>query len=184
MGASTGSHLTELVTKFSSLTLTLIGFQLTNEMARNLVGSSQKLKYLNLSRSPKISGHFLRDLGNSGKGSPLKTLIMRKCVKLKEKEVLELCNSLIKGNFKSIRHIDVSSNNGLVSDDGVRSYKPKFPLEKLKEERPNVTLVGDFPLERSGKRYHIWGEGDDYEELREIEMMEANNDEDDDDDND
>ncbi|KAJ0250150.1 F-box protein SKIP17 [Hirschfeldia incana] len=182
MDASTASHLLELVTKSHNLTsLTLLCFQLTNDIVRNLVESSRKLKYLNLSRSPKINGQFLRDLGNSGKESPLETLIMRNCVKLEEKEVLELCNSLLKGNFKFIRHIDVSSNNGLVSDDGRRSYKPKFPGEKLKEERPDVTLVADFPLERSGKRYHVGVEGDD-EELREIEMMDAKNDEADNDD--
>ncbi|XP_048607014.1 F-box protein SKIP17 isoform X2 [Brassica napus] len=208
MDASTVSHLIELVTKSPNLTsLTLLCFQLTNEMARNLVESCRKLKYLNFSRSPKINGHFLRckykmlnraisskhryyhnfniaagrDLGNSCKESPLQTLVMRNCVKLEEKEVLELCNTLLKGNFKFIRHIDVSSNNGLVSDDGRRSYKPKFPVEKLKEERPDVTLVADFPLERSGKRYHVGVEGDD-EELKEIEMMEVENDEEDDDD--
>ncbi|CAF2125557.1 unnamed protein product [Brassica napus] len=182
--ASTASHLIELVTKSPNLTsLTLLCFQLTNEIVRNLVESSRKLKYLNLSRSPKIDGCFLRDLGNSCKESPLETLIMRNCVKLEEKEVLELCNSLLEGNFKFIRHIDVSSNNGLVSDDGRRSYKPKFPVEKLKEERPDVTLVADFPLERSGKRYHVGVEGDD-EELREIEMMEAKNDEEENDDDD
>ncbi|RID70811.1 hypothetical protein BRARA_C02793 [Brassica rapa] len=182
--ASTASHLIELVTKSPNLTsLTLLCFQLTNEIVRNLVESSRKLKYLNLSRSPKIDGCFLRDLGNSCKESPLETLILRNCVKLEEKEVLELCNSLLKGNFKFIRHIDVSSNNGLVSDDGRRSYKPKFPVEKLKEERPDVTLVADFPLERSGKRYHVGVEGDD-EELREIEMMEAKNDEEENDDDD
>lgn len=182
--ASTASHLIELVTKSPNLTsLTLLCFQLTNEIVRSLVESSRKLKYLNLSRSPKIDGRFLRDLGNSCKESPLETLIMRNCVKLEEKEVLELCNSLLKGNFKFIRHIDVSSNNGLVSDDGRRSYKPKFPVEKLKEERPDVTLVADFPLERSGKRYHVGVEGDD-EELREIEMMEAKNDEEENDDDD
>ncbi|KAL0712151.1 hypothetical protein Bca4012_019129 [Brassica carinata] len=182
--ASIASHLIELVTKSPNLTsLTLLCFQLTNEIVRNLVESSRKLKYLNLSRSPRINGHFLRDFGNSGKESPLESLIMRNCVKLEEKEVLAFCNSLLEGNFKFIRHIDVSSNNGLVSDDGRRSYKPKFPLEKLKEERPDVTVVADFPLERSGKRYHVWGEGDD-EELREIEMMEAKNDEEDDDDDD
>ncbi|CAN6817313.1 unnamed protein product [Brassica oleracea] len=182
--ASTASHLIELVTKSPNLTsLTLLCFQLTNEIVRSLVESCRKLKYLNLSRSPKIDGCFLRDLGNSCKESPLETLIMRNCVKLEEKEVLELCNSLLKGNFKFIRHIDVSSNNGLVSDDGRRSYKPKFPVEKLKEERPDVTLVADFPLERSGKRYHVGVEGDD-EELREIEMMDAKNDEEENDDDD
>ncbi|CAN6980714.1 unnamed protein product [Brassica oleracea var. botrytis] len=219
--ASTASHLIELVTKSPNLTsLTLLCFQLTNEIVRSLVESCRKLKYLNLSRSPKIDGFLIiiishstknivagRDLGNSCKESPLETLIMRNCVKLEEvnvfellhqvlldrslhsltlmfqKEVLELCNSLLKGNFKFIRHIDVSSNNGLVSDDGRRSYKPKFPVEKLKEERPDVTLVADFPLERSGKRYHVGVEGDD-EELKEIEMMEVKNDEEENDDDD
>ncbi|KAF3549059.1 hypothetical protein DY000_02003265 [Brassica cretica] len=156
--ASTASHLIELVTKSPNLTsLTLLCFQLTSETVRSLVQSCRKLKYLNLSRSPKIDGCFLRDLGNSCKESPLETLIMRNCVKLEEKEVLELCNSLLKGNFKFIRHIDVSSNNGLVSDDGRRSYKPKFPVEKLKEERPDVTLVADFPLERSSPSITILG---------------------------
>ncbi|KAL0845724.1 hypothetical protein Bca101_018970 [Brassica carinata] len=148
--------------------------------------SSHRAPVLRELSPPRFSQACLmcnRDFGNSGKESPLESLIMRNCVKLEEKEVLELCNSLLEGNFKFIRHIDVSSNNGLVSDDGRRSYKPKFPLEKLKEERPDVTLVADFPLERSGKRYHVWGEGDD-EELREIEMMEAKNDEEDDDDDD
>lgn len=79
-------------------------------------------------------------------------------------------------------------------------------MEKLKEERPDVTLVADFPLERSsssslitildfysnlireykcrsGKRYHVGVEGDDGE-LREIEMMEAKNDEEENDDDD
>ncbi|CAN7009264.1 unnamed protein product [Brassica rapa subsp. trilocularis] len=83
--ASTASHLIELVTKSPNLTsLTLLCFQLTNEIVRNLVESSRKLKYLNLSRSPKIDGRFLRDLGNSCKESPLETLIMRNCVKLEE----------------------------------------------------------------------------------------------------
>uniref|UniRef100_A0A0D3B8R7 F-box domain-containing protein n=1 Tax=Brassica oleracea var. oleracea TaxID=109376 RepID=A0A0D3B8R7_BRAOL len=142
------------------------------------------VKKMSSDRAPVLSEPSPpRDLGNSCKESPLETLIMRNCVKLEEKEVLELCNTLLKGNFKFIRHIDVSSNNGLVSDDGRRSYKPKFPVEKLKEERPDVTLVADFPLERSGKRYHVGVEGDD-EELREIEMMDAKNDEEENDDDD
>ncbi|CAH8331129.1 unnamed protein product [Eruca vesicaria subsp. sativa] len=121
-----GSNLIEFVANSPNLTsLRLIRFRLTDELARILSQSSRTLKHLNLSRSPTINGRFLRDVRNSCKESPLKTLIMRNCLKLEEKEVLELCNSLIKGNFKSIRHIDVSNNRGLVSDDGKRSYKPK-----------------------------------------------------------
>ncbi|KAL0845725.1 hypothetical protein Bca101_018971 [Brassica carinata] len=168
-----GSDLIKFVTNSPNLTsLSLIRFRLTDKVARLLSQSSRTLKYLNLSRSPTISGRFLRDLGNSCKESPLKTLIVRNCLKLQEKEVLELCNSLIKGNFKSIRHIDVSSNIGLVSDDGDISYRLKLPLEKLKEERSDVTLVVDFPPSPwSGMHYPVCHEEDD-EELREIEMLE------------
>uniref|UniRef100_A0A1J3K7V7 F-box protein SKIP17 n=1 Tax=Noccaea caerulescens TaxID=107243 RepID=A0A1J3K7V7_NOCCA len=182
--AKTGSPLLEFVTNSLKLTsLTLIGFRLTEEMARKLVESCRKLKYLNLSRSPTIKGRFLRDLTHSRKGNPLETIILRNCPSLHEKEVLELCNSILKGNFKSIRHIDVSNNRGLDVDFGDRSYKPKFPLEKLKEERPDVTFVADFPLKRSEKRYRVCA-GLDEEELRLIEMMEAENEDESDDDDD
>ncbi|CDY66287.1 BnaA03g57270D [Brassica napus] len=167
-----GSHLIKFVTNSPNLTsLRLIRFRLTDEVARILAQSSRTLEYLNLSRSPTINGRFLRDVRNRCKESPLKTLIVRNCLKLQEKEVLELCNSLIKGNFKSIRHIDVSNKRGLVSDDGKRSYKPKFPLQKLKEERSDVTLVAEFPSLWSVKDCPVCHEEDD-EELREIEMME------------
>ncbi|CAF2034936.1 BnaA09g01060D [Brassica napus] len=173
--AKTGSPLIEFVTNSYNLTsLTLISFRLTDGLALNLAESSSKLKYLNLSRSPTLNGRFLRDLGHSCKESSLKTLIMRNCYNLQEKEVMELCNSLLKGKFKSIRHIDVSSNNGLLTN-GVRFYKPELPLKKLKEERSDVTFVADFPLLRSGKCYRVCDEGDE-EELREIEMIEAKND--------
>ncbi|KAJ4874147.1 F-box protein SKIP17 [Raphanus sativus] len=170
-----GSGLIEFVTNSPNLTsLRLIGFRLTDEVACILAQSSRTLmKYLNLSRSHTISGRFLRDLGNSCKENPLKTLIMRNCVKLEEKEVVELCNSLLKGKLKSIRHIDVSNERGLASSDGVRSYNLKFPLEKLKEKRSDVTFVADFPLsQRSGMHYPVCHE-EDGEEQREIEMLEA-----------
>ncbi|CAH2071906.1 unnamed protein product [Thlaspi arvense] len=145
--AKKGSPLVEFVTNSPNLTsLTLISFRLTDELARILAQSSRKLKNLNLSRSPTIKGRFLRDLGHSCK---LKTLILRNCPCLEAKEVLELCNSLLKRNFKSIQHIDVSNNSGLISDEGGRCFKPKFPLAKLKEERSDITFVADFPLARS-----------------------------------
>ncbi|CAL9233229.1 unnamed protein product [Arabidopsis halleri] len=177
----TGSSLVEFVTNCPNLTsLTLIRFGLTDDWARNLAESCRKVKYLNLSRSPTIKGRFLREVGPSCKESLLKTLIMRNCPKLQEKEMLEFCNSLLTGNFKFIRHIDVSSNRGLASSDrGKRCNKPNFPLERLKEERSDVTFVADFPpLPSSEKRYGVCDE----EELRLIEMMEAEDDEVDDED--
>ncbi|XP_023636387.1 F-box protein SKIP17 isoform X2 [Capsella rubella] len=175
--AKTGSSLVEFVTNCPNLTsLTLIRFGLTDEWARNLAESPRKLEYLNLSRSPTIKGRFLRELGLGCKDRLLKTLILRNCPKLQEKEVLEFCNSLLRGNFKSIRRIDVSSNRGLASSDrGKRCNKPNFPLERLEEERSDVTFVADFPMSSAVELYAD-------EELRLIEMMEADDDEVDEDD--
>ncbi|WZZ41524.1 hypothetical protein YC2023_037783 [Brassica napus] len=150
-----GSHLIKFVTNSPNLTsLRLIRFRLTDEVARILAQVCLLLDFTALFSlfywipSMILQGWISRDVRNSCKESPLKSLIVRNCLKLQEKEVLELCNSLIKGNFKSIRHIDVSNNRGLVSDDGKRSYKPK-----------------------SVKHYPVCHEEDD-EELRKIEMME------------
>ncbi|KFK30881.1 hypothetical protein AALP_AA6G037900 [Arabis alpina] len=178
LDTKTGSALVEFVTNCPNLSsLTLIRFGLNGQMSRNLAESSRKLKYMNLSRSPTIKGRFLRDLGVSCKDGPLKTLILRNCPALEEKDVLEFCNSLITGDFKSIQHIDVSNNRGLASAGGKRSYKPNFPLEKLKEERPGVNFVADFSVTSSEKLSRVYDE----EELRLIEMMEAKDDGDDDD---
>jgi F-box/leucine-rich repeat protein 2/20 len=49
-----------------------------------------------------------------------------------------------RGNVRSIRYIDVSSNNGLACDGDRRTSKPNFTLEKLKEERLDITFVADF----------------------------------------
>ncbi|KAL0712144.1 hypothetical protein Bca4012_019122 [Brassica carinata] len=139
------SGLIALVTTIPNLTsLTLIGFGVDDNTAQVLIEGSHKLKYVNLSRTSLIKGRFLRDLGHSIKDSPLETLILRDCTSLKEKEVLQFLNSLLTGNLRFIRHIDVSNIRGLVCDDGKRSEKPNFPLEKLKEERPNVKLVAEF----------------------------------------
>ncbi|KAJ4874143.1 F-box protein SKIP17 [Raphanus sativus] len=94
---------------------------------------------------PLFDNHsFIGDLGHGIKDRPLETIILRDCTSLKEKEVLQFLNSLLAGNLKFIRHIDVSNIRGLVCDGGKRSEKPNFPLEKLKEERPNVKLVAEF----------------------------------------
>ncbi|VVB01986.1 unnamed protein product [Arabis nemorensis] len=177
LDTKTGSALVEFVTNCPNLSsLTLIRFRLNGQMSRNLAESSRKLKYLNLSRSPTIKGRFLRDLGINCKDGPLKTLILRNCPLLEEKEVLEFCNSLLTGDFKSIQHIDVSNDRGLASAGGKRSSKPNLPLEKLKEERPGVKFVADFSVTSSEKRSNVCDE----EELRLIEMMETKDDGEDD----
>uniref|UniRef100_M4C9I5 Terpene synthase N-terminal domain-containing protein n=1 Tax=Brassica campestris TaxID=3711 RepID=M4C9I5_BRACM len=61
-----------------------------------------------------------------------------------EKEVLQFLNSLLTGKLRFIQNIDVSNTHGLVCEGSKRSDKPNFPLEKLKDERPNVKLVAEF----------------------------------------
>ncbi|KAF8105340.1 hypothetical protein N665_0158s0024 [Sinapis alba] len=120
------------------------GFNLDDAMAQILLKGLPKLKYVDLSSTSGIHGSFLRDLEHTCKDSPLETLILRDC-SLEEREVLEFLNSLIAGDFRFIRHIDVSSGNGLACDGDERTLEPNFPVEKLKEERSNFQLVAEFP---------------------------------------
>ncbi|ESQ37948.1 hypothetical protein EUTSA_v10029415mg, partial [Eutrema salsugineum] len=96
-----------LVTACPNLTsLTLLGFNLMEEAARDLALGFPKLNYMNLSGTPGISGQFLSDLGNSGRENrPLKTLILRNCPSLKNEYIMQLLISLITGDFRFLRHI-------------------------------------------------------------------------------
>ncbi|CAD5327329.1 unnamed protein product [Arabidopsis thaliana] len=111
--------------------LTLLDFRLNDAMAQILVTGFRILKYINLSNTAGITGSFLRNLGHRSNDSPLQTLILRDCFSLQEgtienfREVVEFLNSLIAGNVRSIRYIDVSSNNGLACDGDRRTSKPK-----------------------------------------------------------
>ncbi|CAA0393315.1 unnamed protein product [Arabidopsis thaliana] len=125
--------------------LTLLNFRVNDAMAQILVTGFRILKYINLSNTAGITGSFLRDLGHRPNDSPLETLILRDCFSLQEREVVDFLNSLIAGNVRSIRYIDVSSNNGLACDGDGRTSIPNFPSEKLKEERSDITFVADFP---------------------------------------
>ncbi|KAL0846228.1 hypothetical protein Bca101_019474 [Brassica carinata] len=110
-----------------------------------LLQGFHQLKYINLSGTYGISGCFLRDLGVSGRESPLQTLLLRDCYHLKEREVLLFLNSILAGDFKSILYIDISSQHGLVSDGGIATFEPKFPIEELKKQKPSLTFVAIFP---------------------------------------
>ncbi|CAH2071904.1 unnamed protein product [Thlaspi arvense] len=149
------SALAVLLTNLPSLTsLTLINLRLRDATVQTLAKGSRKLKHLNLSRNSIVKGCFLRESGHCLQDSALETLILRDCSSLEEKEVLQFFDSLLAENFRFIRHIDVSNSRGLLSDDGKRSCKPKFPLKKLKKERPDVKIVANFnpTLSRSQKR--------------------------------
>ncbi|XP_024010071.1 F-box protein At4g02760 isoform X2 [Eutrema salsugineum] len=123
---TTDSNLVEFVDDCPNLTsLTLQHFALNDARARVIINGFRQLKYINLSGLHGISGCFLRNLGHNCGDSPLETLLLRNCYTLEEREVLLFLNSLLAGDFKSIRHVDVSSNYGLLSDGGNRTFEPK-----------------------------------------------------------
>ncbi|KAL9816197.1 putative F-box domain, leucine-rich repeat domain superfamily, F-box-like domain superfamily [Arabidopsis thaliana] len=124
------------VTSCPSLTtLKLVGFGLKEETVRNLAEGFPKLTYMNLTRTPGISGRFLRDLRTIGRDSPIKTLILRDCHCLDRGIFLD---SLLDEHFKFIRHIDVTSE---VADGGREIIIGKYIITKLKEQRSDVTIV-------------------------------------------
>ncbi|ANM66904.1 F-box SKIP17-like protein [Arabidopsis thaliana] len=127
------------VTSCPSLTtLKLVGFGLKEETVRNLAEGFPKLTYMNLTRTPGISGRFLRDLRTIGRDSPIKTLILRDCHCLDRREIGYFLDSLLNGHFKFIRHIDVTSE---VADGGREIIIGKYIITKLKEQRSDVTIV-------------------------------------------
>ncbi|CAH8333766.1 unnamed protein product [Eruca vesicaria subsp. sativa] len=148
--SATSSTVVEFVDNCPNLSsLTLLQFGVNDAMARTIIMGFRQLKYINLSGTYGINGSFLRDLGLSCRDSRLQTLLLCDCYYLKEREVLLFLNSLLAGEFKSIRHIDVSSKHGLVSDGGIATFEPKFPVEELKKQKPGLTFVAIFPAPSS-----------------------------------
>lgn len=149
-GLITDSSLLEFAANCPNLSsISLLGFLLNDAILQKLIKGFRRLKHINLSSSPEISGCFFRGLELCGKDSPLETLILRDCYILKESEVLLFLNSLLAGDFKYIRLIDVSNVDGLVCDGGNRTFEPRFPIEELKKQRSNVTFVAIFESQSS-----------------------------------
>nr|VDC58255.1 unnamed protein product [Brassica rapa] len=149
-GPPSSSSVVEFVDNCPNLSsLTLFQFGVNDAMTRTIIMGFRQLKYINLSGTYGISGSFLRFMSFCCKDSPLETLSLRDCYYLKEREVLLFLNSILAGDFKSIRYIDISSKHGLVSDAGIATFEPKFPIEELKKQKPGVTFVAIFPAPSS-----------------------------------
>lgn len=129
--------------------LALRGFKLHDGKVRMLVKGFHKLKYLDFSTSYSITGGFLRNLGG---GNQLEVLLLRDCMHLKEVEVARICTAVIAGDFKILRHLDISNREGLAADGDWyhRCYSTSaIPVKQLLEERPGFCLVAEFPPEGS-----------------------------------
>ncbi|GMP90987.1 hypothetical protein CsSME_00041880 [Camellia sinensis var. sinensis] len=171
----------DLVNNCPHLTsLSLRGFKLHDHKVRILVKGFRKLKYVDFSTSYSITGTFLRNLGGSAGGNLLEVLILRDCMHLKEvsynlslsppqKNVSKLCRvqvevarfstAILAGDFKLLRHLDISNREGLASEGDWyhRCYTTSvIPVKQLLEERPGFCLLAEFPPEgRSVQILHL-----------------------------
>ncbi|XWS46833.1 hypothetical protein CRYUN_Cryun14cG0102200 [Craigia yunnanensis] len=130
--------------------LSLRGFKLHDYKVRILVKGFRKLKYADFSTSYSITGTFLRNLGSGGGGNLLEVLILRDCMHLKEMEVARFLTAVLAGDFRFLRHLDISNREGLASEGDWyhRSYNSSIiPLKQVLEIRPNLCLLAEFPSE-------------------------------------
>ncbi|KAM6541254.1 hypothetical protein CsatB_005701 [Cannabis sativa] len=132
--------------------LALRGFKLHDYKVRILVKGFRKLKYVDFSTSYSITGTFLRNLGSSIGGNLLEFLILRDCMHLKEVEVARLLTTIITGDFKYLRTLDISNREGLASESDWydRCYTSSvIPIKQMLDARPDICLLAEFPSEGS-----------------------------------
>ncbi|XP_071722006.1 F-box protein SKIP17-like [Rutidosis leptorrhynchoides] len=132
--------------------LALRGFKLQDCKVRTLVKGFRHLKYADFSTSYSITGLFLRNLGNCAPGNLLEVLNLRDCMHLKEVEVARFLTAVLAGEYKTLRHLDISNREGLASEGDwyERCYNSSIiPLKQVMEERPNICLLAEFPSEGS-----------------------------------
>ncbi|XVE77791.1 hypothetical protein DITRI_Ditri13aG0091000 [Diplodiscus trichospermus] len=130
--------------------LAMRGFKLHDYKVHLLVKGFLKLKYADFSTSYSITGTFLRNLGSCIGGNLLEVLILRDCMHLKEVEVALFLTSVLAGDFKFLRHLDISNREGLASEGDWyhRSYNSSIiPLKQVLKVRPNICLLAEFPSE-------------------------------------
>ncbi|GAB4829504.1 hypothetical protein Ancab_019177 [Ancistrocladus abbreviatus] len=143
----------DFVNNCPSLTsLALRGFKLHDCKVRILLKGFRKLKDVDFSTCYSLTGAFLRNIGNSSSCCPLEVLILRDCMHLKEVEVGRFLTAVLAGDFKFLRHLDISNRDGLASEGDwyERCFSTSaFPLKHLLEERPDINLIAEFPSEGS-----------------------------------
>ncbi|XP_009367628.2 F-box protein SKIP17 [Pyrus x bretschneideri] len=143
----------DLVNNCPHLTsLAFRGFKLHDYKVRILLKGLKKLKYVDFSTSYSITGSFLRNLGSSTGGNPLEVLILRDCMHLKMVEATRFLTAILAGDFKFLRHLDISNREGLASeDDWIQRCHTlsTIPSKRVLEERPNLCLLAEFPPEGS-----------------------------------
>ncbi|RAL43500.1 hypothetical protein DM860_012641 [Cuscuta australis] len=130
--------------------LALRGYKLHDSKVRVLFKGFHKLKYVDFSTSYSVTGSFLKNLGGDASRNVLEVLILRDCMHLKEVEIARFFSTVIAGDFKHLKHIDISNREGLASevDWYERSCSQSFiPFQQLMEARPGLCLLAEFPHE-------------------------------------
>ncbi|KAL7601940.1 F-box protein At4g02760 isoform X1 [Lactuca sativa] len=130
-------------------TLALKGFKLHDYKARMLVKGLQKLKHIDLSTSYSFTGSFLKNLSANGGGDNLEVMILRDCMHLKEIEVERFMAAVLAGEFRHLKHLDISNREGLACEGDWynRCYSASFiPIKEVLEQRPDFCLVAEFPV--------------------------------------
>ncbi|WOG94850.1 hypothetical protein DCAR_0314147 [Daucus carota subsp. sativus] len=122
----------------------LKGFMLADSKILCLVKGFRNLRSLDLSMSCALTGGFLRKLG----GSLLEYIFLRDCMQLRKEEVKNFFSAVLDGNFKLLKHIDISNHDGLAieNDWSHRCYSTSFiPIDQLCKARPNISIRAEFP---------------------------------------
>ncbi|XP_068647392.1 F-box protein At4g02733-like isoform X2 [Aristolochia californica] len=137
---------TDLVNGCPKLTsLALRGFKLQDSKGL------RQLKSIDISTSYAVTGTFLRSLGNASIGPFLEVLSLRDCMHLREVEVTRFLSAIVSGDCKFLRYLDISNKEGLALEEDWydRCYTPSIPISRVMEQRPEICLLAEFPLEGS-----------------------------------
>ncbi|XP_020241549.1 F-box protein At4g02733-like isoform X2 [Asparagus officinalis] len=131
--------------------LALRGFKLHDSKVRTLVKGFRCLRVADFSTSFSITGIFLRSLGSGAYAQALEVLILRDCLHLKEVEISNFLLAILGGDCKLLRYLDVSNKDGLSSEEdwNERCYNPSTEILRVREARPGLCLLANFPPDGS-----------------------------------
>lgn len=130
------------------ISFALRGFELQDHIILCLVKGFRYLTSLDFSASCAFTGGFLRKLGGSTGGNLLEFMFLCDCMHLKKEEVKNFLSAVLAGDFKLLRHLDISNWDGLATEDGRsrRCCSTSFiPINQLCEARPNFSIRAEFP---------------------------------------
>ncbi|KAL8092688.1 hypothetical protein AgCh_034805 [Apium graveolens] len=130
------------------ISFALRGFELQDHIILCLVKGFRYLTSVDFSTSCAFTGGFLRKLGGSAGGNLLEFMFLCDCMHLKKEEVKNFLSAVLAGDFKLLRHLDISNWDGLATEDGRsrRCCSTSFiPINQLCETRPNFSIRAEFP---------------------------------------